>query len=81
MEESTNFIGRFLISGVGYGPTVRPQIAALQSLVHGKHISWGNYASRVANLVTDRSLYGQIMHFYRLQALGWALSLLAAALG
>ena len=69
------------MSGVGYGPTVRPQIAALLSLARMKKISWGNYAGRVANLVTDRSLYGQMMHFYRLQALGWALSLLAAALG
>ncbi len=80
MEESA-LIFRFFMSNVGYGPTVRLQIAAQQSLAQEGEISWCEYADSVAKLVTDRSLYGQMMTYYRLQALGWALTILAVALG
>jgi hypothetical protein len=81
MEESTNLIFRFLTSHVGFGPTVKPQIAVPHAEAQNNHISWCDYADRVAGLVTDRSLYGQIMHYYRLQAIGWSLTILAAILG
>lgn len=81
MDESTDFIFRFLMSNVGCGPTVKPQIAAQQSLVQTGDISWCEYSGRVAKLVTDKSLYAQLVTYYKLQAVGWALTFLAAALG
>ena len=81
MDESTSLIFRFLMSGVaGCGTTVKPQIAAQQSLVQRGAISWSEYANRVATLVTDRSLYVRLIGFYKLQAVGWGLTILASAL-
>jgi hypothetical protein len=81
MDESTSLIFRFLMSGVaGCGATVKPQIAAQQSLVQKGAISWSEYANRVATLVTDKSLYAQLFSFYKFQAVGWGLTILASAL-
>ncbi len=81
MDESTSPIFRFLISGIaGCGATVKPQIAAQQFLVQKGEISWSEYANRVATLVTDRSLYAQLISFYKFQAVGWGLTILAASL-
>ena len=81
MNESTSPIFRFLIAGVaGCGATVKPQIAAQQSLVQRGAISWSEYANRVATLVTDKSLYAQLFSFYKFQAVGWGLTILASAL-
>ncbi len=81
MNESTSPIFRFLIAGVaGCGATVKPQIAAQQSLVQKGEISWREYANRVATLVTDRSLYTQLVSFYQLQAVGWGLTILVSTL-
>jgi hypothetical protein len=68
------------MSGVGYGPTVKPQIAAQQSLAQMRKISWYEYSNRVAKLVADRSLYTQLISYYQMQAVGWGLTFLAAAL-
>ncbi len=81
MDESTSLIFRFLMYGVaGCGTTVKPQIAAQQSLVQKGAISWSEYANRVATLVTDRSLYAQLLSYYKLQAVGWGLTIIASAL-
>jgi hypothetical protein len=81
MEESTSPIFRFFMSGVaGCAPTVRPQIAAQLSLVERGQISWCEYANRVAGLVTDRSVYTQLIGFYQLQAVGWGMTILASSL-
>lgn len=80
MEESTNIIFRLLTTHAGFGPTVKPQIAELHSLAQKKRISWDHYSNRVAGLVTDQSMYGQLMRYYRIQAIGWGLTLLAALL-
>ena len=69
------------MSGViGCGPTVKPQIGVQQSLVEKGKISYREYANRVAKLVTDRSVYAQLKAYYQLQAVGWGLTFLAAAL-
>ncbi len=81
MDDSTSLIFRFLMSGVaGVGATVKPQISAQQSLVQRGAISWSEYANRVATLLTDRSLYAQLIGFYKLQAVGWGLTILTSAL-
>jgi hypothetical protein len=81
MEDSTSLISRFLVSGVaGCGATVKPQIAAQLSLAQKGAISWSEYANRVATLVTDKSLYAQLLSFYKLQAVGWGLTILASSL-
>lgn len=38
-------------------------------------------ADRVAKLVTERSIYGQLVTYYQWQAVGWGLTFLAASLG
>ena len=80
MDDSPSLIFRFLMSGVGWGPTVKQEIAAQQSLAQTRIISWGEYSTRVAALVSDKSLYGQLISYYRLQGVGWGLTILAAAM-
>ena len=81
MDDSGNILFRFFMTGVvGMGATVRPPIAAQQSLLQLGTISHREYARRVANLVSDKFVYAQLKSYYQLQAAGWAMTFLAAAL-
>ena len=80
MDDSSSLIFRFLMSGVGWGPTVKQEIAAQQSLAQTRIISWSECSTRVAALVSDKSLYEKLISYYRLQGVGWGLTILAAAM-
>lgn len=80
MEDITNFLSRVIVSHLACGPTVRPQIARLHYLAQTRQISWSACIDSASKLVTDKSLYGQMMEYYRLQAIGWGLTILSAIL-
>jgi hypothetical protein len=80
MDDSTSLIFRFLMSGVGCGPTVKQEIASQQTLAQTRKISWGEYSTKIAALVSDKSLYEQLISYYRLQAVGWGLTILATSM-